>query len=158
VTLPAENTLRPLEIPDAREAAHKASELQRGVEDAIRQASSELAEAERQYRLKLTTRILHLHAKDSLAITMCGEVARGEPEVADLRYKRDVAKGILEAAQQQAFRYGADRRDLDTLLNWSMRRDLRTDAPPEQWSRSEGAGVPAGVNPETGEIEPRRAA
>lgn len=138
MTALAENTISPLDIPDAREAAHKASELQREVENGIRRASRNLAEAERQYRLKLTTRILHLHAQDKLAITMCGEVARGESEVADLRYKRDVAKGVLEAAQQQAYRYAADRRDLDTLLNWSRARDLRTDTPPPGWDGNTG--------------------
>lgn len=148
----AENTIHPLQIPDAREAAYNASEKQRDVEDQIRNASRDFAEAERQYRLKLTTRIMYLHAQDNVAWTACGEIARGEKEVADLRYARDVAKGVLEAAQQQAFRRGADRRDLDTLLNWSMKRDLRTDAPPEQWPRPEGAGVPAGVDPQTGEL------
>jgi hypothetical protein len=148
-----DNTLHPLEIPDAREAAHEASKRQRDVEDQIRDASSAYAEAERQYRLKLTTRIMHLHAQDGVAWTACGEIARGEKEVADLRYARDVAKGVLEAAQQQAFRRGADRRDLDTFLNWSMKRDLRTDAPPVDWPRPEGAGVPPGVNPHTGELQ-----
>lgn len=138
MTLPAENTISPLEIADARDAAHKASELQRGVEDRIRDASRELAEAERQYRLKLTERILHLHAQDGLAITMCGEVARGESAVATLRFKRDVAKGVLEAAQQQAYRYAADRRDLHRLIEWSQRRDLRTDTPPADWDRQTG--------------------
>jgi len=153
-----ENTIQPLLIKDAREAAHKASELQRGVENAIRDASRSLAEAERQYRLKLTTRILHLHAQDGVAWTACGEMARGDKDVADLRYERDVARGMLEAAQQQAFRYGADRRDLHRLIEWSQRRDLRTDDPPLHWERPEGAGVPANVNPETGEVTASRAA
>lgn len=148
----AENTISPLDIADARQAAHKASELQRGVEDAIRDASRSYAEAERQYRLALTKRILHLHAQDGVAWTACGEMARGDERVADLRYTRDVAKGVLEAAQQQAFRYGADRRDLHRLIEWSQRRDLRTDAPPEQWPQPEGSGVPAGVDPRTGEL------
>lgn len=149
-----ENTISPLEIPDARTAAHEASKLQRNVENAIRDASRRLAEAERQYRLKLTTHILHLHAQDGVAWTACGEMARGDREVADLRYTRDVAKGMLEAAQQQAFRYGADRRDLHRLIEWSQRRDLRTDAEPADWSRqpTDGAGVPAGVDPQTGEL------
>lgn len=138
MNLPAENTIHPLEIGDARQAAHKASELQRGVEDRIRDASRELAEAERQYRLKLTERILYLHAQQGLAITMCGEVARGEQVVADLRFKRDVAKGILEAAQQKAFRYAADRRDLQRLIEWSQRRDLRVDTPPADLDRQTG--------------------
>jgi len=147
-----DNTISPLQIPDAREAAHEASKAQRDVENQIRDASRSLAEAERQYRLKLTLRIMHLHAQDGVAWTACSEIARGEKEVADLRYKRDVAKGVLEAAQQQAFRRGADRRDLDTLLNWSMKRDLRVDTPPVEWPQPEGAGVPAGVDPRTGEL------
>ncbi len=133
-----ENTVSPLEIPDAREAAHKASELQRGVEDRIREASRDLAEKERLYREKLSLRIVELKAKDGYAITMCGDIARGEPAVASLRYERDVAEGVLDAARQQAFRYGADRRDLDTLLNWSRARDLRTDTPPPGWNGNTG--------------------
>jgi hypothetical protein len=128
VTL-AENQLHPLQIENAREAAHRASELQRKVEDDVRNASKDLAEKERAYRKLLSERILALKAEGH-AITACGDIARGEKEVADLRYKRDVAEGVLEAARQQAFRRGADRRDIDTLLHWSMSRDLRTDAPP----------------------------
>lgn len=152
MALPAENTIRPLEIADAREAAHKASELQRSVEDRIRDASRALADAERQYRLKLTTRIMELHAQEGVAWTACESIAKGEKAVADLRFARDVAKGVLEAAQQQAYRYAADRRDLHRLIEWSQRRDLRTDAPPERWTQAIGAGTPPGVDPHTGEI------
>jgi hypothetical protein len=133
-----DNTISPFLIEDAREAAHKASEQQRGVENAIRDASRGLADAERQYRLALTTRILHLHAQDSVAWTACEAIARGEPKVADLRYKRDVARGVLEASQQQAFTYGADRRDLHRLIEWSQRRDLRIDTPPPNFDRETG--------------------
>jgi hypothetical protein len=149
-----ENTISPFLVEDARAAAHKASELQRSVEDAIRDSSRKLAEAERQYRLKLTTRIMELHAQDGVAWTACDVIARGEPAVADLRYARDVAKGVLEAAQQQGYRYGADRRDLHQLIEWSQRRDLRVDAEPGDWSKQpvHGSGVPAGVDPKTGEL------
>lgn len=136
-----DNTISPFLIEDAREAAHKASEQQRGVEDAIRTASRQLAETERQYRLALTKKILHLHAQEGVAWTACDVIARGEENVAKLRYERDVARGILEAAQQQAFTYGADRRDLHRLIRWSESRDLRVDTPPEHWPQPEGAGV-----------------
>lgn len=138
-----ENTISPFEIEDAREAAHKASEQQRGVEDSIRKASRNLAEAERQYRLKLTTRILYLHAQDGVAWTACDVIARGESEVANLRYDRDVAKGVLEAAQQQAYTFAADRRDLHRLIEWSQRRDLRIDTPPADFDRHTGELRPA---------------
>jgi hypothetical protein len=140
-----DNTISPFEIEDARAAAHEASKQQRGVENAIRDASRDLAEKERQYRLALTTQILHLHAQDGVAWTACEAMARGEPNVANLRYARDVAKGILEAAQQQAYTFAADRRDLHRLIEWSQRRDLRVDAEPTERQWDEG----------TGEIRPR---
>jgi hypothetical protein len=135
------NQLHPLEIESAREAAHKASEKQRDVEDELRQASRDLAAAERAYRRKLSERMVELKAA-GLAITACADVARGEPEVSDLRYERDVAEGVLEAMRQQAFRRGADRKDVHQLLVWSERRDLRTDAPPAQEPTPIGAGRP----------------
>lgn len=130
----ADNSLHPLEIEDAREAAHRASELQREVEDAIREAARDAANRERAYRQALSVRILELHAEGT-AITACSEIARGESTVANLRYQRDVAEGVLEAARQQAFRRGADRRDVGVLLTWSMHRDLRTDTPPPGFDR-----------------------
>jgi len=124
-----ENTLSPLQIQDARDAAHRASELQRQVEDRIRQTSRDLAEAERAFRRALAERIVALHA-DSMAWSVCETVAKGEPRVADLRFKRDVAAGVHDAARQEAYRRGADRADVARLVDWSARRDLRTDAPP----------------------------
>lgn len=141
-----ENSISPFLIEDARAAAHKASEQQRTVENLIRDNSKKLAEAERQYRLALTTKILYLHAQDGVAWTACDVIARGDKQVADLRYARDIAKGVLEAAVQQGFRYGADRRDLHRLIEWSQRRDLRTDTPPPEWDR------------ETGEVRERQVA
>lgn len=132
------NTLSPLEIEDARQAAYRASEVQREVENQIREAARDLAEKERLYRRKLSTRIVELHTEGGYAITMCGEIARGEEATARLRYERDVAEGVLEAARQQAFRRGADRRDLATLIEWSMKRDLRVDTPPADFDRQTG--------------------
>lgn len=136
-----DNKLHPLVIEDARDAAFRASELQREVEERLRQTSKALAEAERGYRKRLTERILALKAEGN-AITMCGEVARGEKDVADLRYARDVAAGVFEAAKQEAFRRGADRRDVNQLLVWSQARDLRTDPVPMGELETYGAGVP----------------
>lgn len=136
-----ENQLHPLEIEDARDAAHRASEKQRDVEDQMRAASRELADAERAYRQKLSLRILALHAGEGdqpgFAITTCETIAKGEREVSDLRYARDVKAGLLEAVKQEAFRRGADRKDVHQLLVWSERRDLRTDVPPAEWQERE---------------------
>jgi len=129
----ADNTLHPLEIADARNAAYRASELQREVEDAIRSAARDLANKERGYRQALAAKILELRAPsdgEQVAWSSCRDLARGDKHVAMLAYERDVAEGVLEAARQQAFRRGADRRDVGELLNWSRARDLRTDTPP----------------------------
>jgi hypothetical protein len=135
-----DNTLTPFEVVDARAAARAASEQQRLVEDAIRDRSRELAEAERAYRELLTKRIFHLHTNEGVAWTACETMARGETDVAELREARDIAKGLLGSVSQQGFRYGADRRDLHQLIVWSQRRDLRTDAPPE-WDPKTGEVV-----------------
>jgi hypothetical protein len=137
----AENQLHPLEIEDARSAAFKASELQRDVEDRIRTASGSLAEAERRYREALAKKILDLRTDENPpAWSVCGDVARGDSHVAKLKLERDIAEGILDAARQEAFRRGSDRRDVDTLLNWSMRRDLRTDSEPGSKDNVEAIG------------------
>lgn len=78
-----------------------------------------------------------------MAITACADVARGKPNVADLRYARDVAEGVREAASQAAWRASGDRKAEQTFLSWSMRRDLaewsgRDDAQPD-WSKTHGA-------------------
>lgn len=132
-----ENTISPLEIADAREAAFKASDLQRGCEDRIRKAGRDLAQAEQNYRQALAEKILSARAEDEVAWTAAADIARGDKHVAKLKFDRDVADALLEAAKQEAFRRGADRRDVDTLLNWSMRRDLRVDTPPPGFTRSD---------------------
>jgi hypothetical protein len=133
------NTLHPLEITDARKAAHRASEVQRQVENDLRRASRDAAEAERVYRQALAKKILELRAEDDPpAWSVCGDLARGDRVVARAKFELAVAEGIREAVSQQAFRRGADRRDLDTLLTWSMRRDLRTDTPPPDFERAGG--------------------
>ena len=135
-----ENTLHPLEIADARKAAHRASEVQREVENDLRGASRQAAECERIYRMALAKKILELRAQDDPpAWSVCTDLARGDKHVARLKFERDVAEGIREAVSQQAFRRGADRRDLDTLLNWTMRRDLRADTPPPDRSGGRAA-------------------
>ncbi|CAA9323517.1 MAG: hypothetical protein AVDCRST_MAG68-2104 [uncultured Gemmatimonadetes bacterium] len=122
----AASTLTPFDLPDAREAVKVAGRIQAQVEDDLRSASRALAEAERAYREALSETIVELHA-DGLAWSVCGDVARGSKRVAALRRDRDIAEGVLDATRQNAYRRGADRRDLSRLLNWSARRDLADD-------------------------------
>jgi len=121
-----EATLTPFDLPDAREAVKVAGRIQAQVEDDLRSASRSLAEGERSYREALAETIVSLHA-DGTAWSVCGDIARGERRVARLRMERDVAEGVLDATRQNAFRRGADRRDLSQILSWSARRDLADD-------------------------------
>lgn len=142
-----ENTLQPLQIEDAREAAHRASERQRNTADERAAAIKAKALAEFRYRRALTERIKQLHTQgfdgsSGLAITMCETVAKGEEPIALLRRERDEAEAEVVRLEQEGFRLAANRRSLDGMLTWSMHRDLRTDTPPADWQPG-GSGLRA---------------
>lgn len=113
----------PWTIGEARQAANLASAQQKGAEQALREAAAKLAEAERAYRMALAQTITQLRA-EGLAATTCADVARGSKAVADLRYHRDVAQGVRDAAEQSAWRLSADRKDVTAFASWSARREL----------------------------------
>lgn len=113
-------TALPYDYGEAKAAIERASVAQRGAEEQVRDAYRQHADAERAYRITLAKVILELHAGGT-AWTICPDLARGDPRVADLRYRRDVALGVREAAQSAVFRHTADRRELEQLVNWSLR-------------------------------------
>lgn len=144
----------PLEIQDAREAQHRASVIQREHGDALAKAHEALADAEYTYRTALTARWKQLK-EAGWAATVCGDIARGEESIAQLRRERDKREGELEQLKQDGYRFAADRRALDGLVDWSKRRELRTDVEPLDWRTQPtyGTGLPPGVDPQTGELE-----
>lgn len=121
----------PFDETDAREAERTASALQLGAEATLREAFASAAEAEREYRRALAAAILQARA-DGHPATVCADLARGDEHVSELRYKRDVADGVKEAAVQSAWRHAANRKALGRLVEWSARRDLSLGADPEQ--------------------------
>lgn len=120
-----------LDIVGAREAESEASRGQLKAEDQLVEAAGRLAEAERSYRVELAKCMTRLHA-DGIAWTACRDMALGDERVAELRFERDLAKGIKEAADQAAYRLSADRRALGRLVEWSQRIDIRTGGVGEQ--------------------------
>lgn len=120
----------PWTFDEARKAANLASAQQKGAEQALREAAAKLAEAERAYRMALAQTITRLRA-DGLAATTCADVARGTKEVADLRWARDVAQGVRDAAEQAAWRHSADRKDVTAFASWSARRELAEHGQPD---------------------------
>ena len=112
------STPTPWDFNEARAAARSASETQREAENARREAAEKCAQAELLYRKALAHKIVELHA-DGVAWTVAQDVARGDEKVAQLRFERDVAKGVLDAAEQRAWRHTADRKDTTGLIEWS---------------------------------------
>jgi hypothetical protein len=106
------------DFPTATERSRRAHENQTGAEQARVKAAEELAFAERLYRTALARRIVELNAEGA-AWTVCQDLARGDKAVADLRYERDVKKGVLDAAEQAAWKFTADRKDVNEFVQWS---------------------------------------
>lgn len=124
----------PFDFTEARTAARKASEAQAATEENLRKATKDRAEKERAYRKALATRILKANAVEGIAWSTSGDVARGDDHVAELRYERDVADGIVEALRQAGWRHSADRKDLQRLIAWSER--VAPDGQPLETVRS----------------------
>jgi hypothetical protein len=111
-------TVVPFDFGEARAAARKASESQAATENALLEASRAKASTERAYREALAKRILSVH-DEGIAWSVASDVARGDKEVARLRYERDLAVGVFGALEQACWRHAADRKDLQRLINWS---------------------------------------
>ena len=111
---------RPYDFSEAREAISKASLNQKNAEAEIRRAYREFGEKERAYRKALAQRILELRG-DKIPVTVIQDMAKGDLKIADLRFERDLAEGVREAAVSAIWRHSADRRELEQLVSWSMR-------------------------------------
>lgn len=59
----------------------------------------ELADAEKNYKIALRQEALKLRSGD-MAVTLIQQVVYGVPEVADKRFKRDVAEAMYKTAQE----------------------------------------------------------
>lgn len=114
----------PYDFATAVAATRRAAEAQKDAEQDRRDAAKDLAEKERAYRVALAREIVRQHSDEGAAWTVAQDVARGQRSVADLRYERDVAKGVLDAAEQRAWRHTADRRDMHEFIQWSKAREL----------------------------------
>ena len=114
---------QPYDFQTAKAEQTKARAEQRTSEQWVINCWKAYAAAEKAYREALSKRIVELKAAGN-AITACGDIARGEPAIATLKYKRDVAEGMREAAGQGSWRASADRKAEQSFLDWSMKRDL----------------------------------
>lgn len=61
---------------------------------------NDFAETERNYKIVLRQEALKLRAEKGMPVTLIQQVVYGVPEVADKRYKRDVAEAMYQTAQE----------------------------------------------------------
>lgn len=81
----------------------------------------ELAEAEREYKICLRQEALKLRAELEMPVTLINQVVYGIPEVADKRFKRDVAEAMYKTAQESINTLKLKIRILDAQISreWS---------------------------------------
>lgn len=60
----------------------------------------ELAETEKNYKILLRQEALKLRTEKDMPVTLIQQVVYGIPEVADKRFKRDVAEAMYQTAQE----------------------------------------------------------
>ena len=65
----------------------------------MKSRSKKLAQAEYYYKTALSKRLVELRAEGQ-AVTHLADIARGEPNIAELRLKRDIAKGLYDSSQE----------------------------------------------------------
>lgn len=115
---------QPFDFARAHSAHEDASREQETAETSIGQKNRAYAQAEESYRKALALEMWRLRRDEQVAWSSLADLARGEDKVADLKRKRDEAEGDLTIANHAAYRRGADRRDTERFIDWSMRRDL----------------------------------
>ena len=113
----------PMTLGEARRALHNASQRQLDSESAYRQAVEDLAAADLAYNRAVARKMVELHS-EGVAWTAAKSLALGDDNVSQLRYERDVKRGVVDAAESGRYRLQADRRSLEGIVNWSMRREL----------------------------------
>lgn len=77
----------------------------------------EFAEAERDYKITLRQEALKLRAEKNMPVTLIQQVVYGVPEVADKRFKRDVAEAMYQTAQENINSIKLQMRVIEGQLN-----------------------------------------
>lgn len=76
-----------------------------------------LAEAEMKYRIAYRKEIFRLHEVDGVAWTACADLAKGDEEVAKLRFERDVRKSDYESCYERILQLKTEIRILENEIN-----------------------------------------
>ena len=120
---------QPYDFAEARQAINAAKASQVAAEQLVRDAFRGFAVARQAYQLAFAEEIVKARAENPATVAL--DLARGTKRVAELRFKKDVAEGVMEAAKSAIWRHTADRKDLARLVDWSRRvaPDGQVEAP-----------------------------
>lgn len=66
----------------------------------LRKKGTELAEAERDYKVSLRQEALKLRTAEEMPVTLINQIVYGVPAVAERRFRRDVAEATYKANQE----------------------------------------------------------
>ena len=85
----------------------------------FRKNGEEHAENEKNYRVALAKKILLLK-EDGYAATLILDLSRGDPEVAELKQKRDISQTLMQSAQSAIYNYRLEYK----ILNDQAKQDM----------------------------------
>ena len=90
----------------------------------LRQTGNALAEAERDYKITLRQEALKLRVEKDMPVTLINQIIFGVPEVAEKRYKRDIAETMYNTNQEHINATKLKLRLLESQLSreWSNER------------------------------------
>ena len=83
----------------------------------LRQSGNALAEAERDYKITLRQEALKLRIEKDMPVTLINQIIFGVPEVAEKRYKRDIAETMYNSNQEHINATKLKLRLLESQLN-----------------------------------------
>ena len=83
----------------------------------LSQTGQALAEAERDYKVTLRQEALKLRVEKDMPVTLINQIIFGVPEVAEKRFKRDVAETIYNTNQEHINATKLKLRLLESQLN-----------------------------------------
>lgn len=83
----------------------------------LRHTGQALAEAERDYKITLRQEALKLRIEKDMPVTLINQIIFGVPEVADKRFKRDIAETIYNTNQEHINATKLKLRLLESQLN-----------------------------------------
>ena len=83
----------------------------------LRKSGTEYAQAEQNYKIKLRKEALKLRAEHEMPVTLINQIIYGVPEVARLRFERDVKEAVYQANQEAINSTKLKLRILENQLN-----------------------------------------